>query len=190
MNALVSISDVKSFMDILSTDYDSFITHLVSVASQTIETYCQQPIKNDLVTESFYGNGSTEKDLDYFPVNSINAITYETETNGAWVAVDSEDYQLYSNRKSYHVINDGGFTRGYPYHIGAYVGYNAVPYDVQQVAIEMAAMGFANSGVRGESRLGVDSITNNVINTTTTTKYLDLNNAWKKRLDSYRKITC
>ena len=191
MNALISISDVKNYIDVLATDttYDTILTTLVSVASETIERYCNQPIASTLTTENFIGNGIASKYLDYFPVNSINAIQYQTDVGEDWVDVDTSEYELYNINRGYYIENSGGFSSLYRYRAGLNVGYSTIPYDVQNVAIEMCAVSYNESAINGGMRLGIESMTDNRINIVATTKYLDMNSRWKRVLDSYRKIT-
>ncbi len=189
MTPVITKDTAKDFMNILVTDYDTILDHLVSVASETIETYCNQPVVQDLVTMNFKGNAKAVKFMDYFPVQSINAIQYQTDIGEDWTAVDSSDYELYEDCGAAYVYYPTGFSSAYRYKIGINTGYSSAPYDIQQIATEMVADLFKKSDVNGDGRLGVDSITNNQINVVQTTKYIDLNKSWQDRLSKYRRLT-
>lgn len=71
--ALVSLAEVKDYLEIKSTEQDGRLTNLISYASSVINTYCNRTIEANTYTE-YHDGGYTSIFLDNIPLNNVTLV--------------------------------------------------------------------------------------------------------------------
>jgi len=77
---LVSLADMKTYLDITNDDYNDFLTSQITIVSDAIEGYCGRKILSAAYVQTFYGHDykddlSAKKLLTYhYPIQSIGSI--------------------------------------------------------------------------------------------------------------------
>lgn len=79
MAMLVTLSDMKTYLGISGTTYDTFLTEQITLVSDVIESYCGRKFIQDQYIQTFYKDDFTEafvKELPLFhyPVSSVASI--------------------------------------------------------------------------------------------------------------------
>ena len=96
--ALTSITNVKSYLGITASTYDTILTSLVNQVSDAIETYCGRKFKSRAYTmERQDGMGSNFLMVENYPIVSIERIA--TTTEGA-LQIQCTDTSAYSATES------------------------------------------------------------------------------------------
>ena len=71
--ALVTLTEIKQFLSINSTDKDDSINALANYVSATVESYCGREFDSQDVTE-FHDGGRSSVFVDRLPINNINTV--------------------------------------------------------------------------------------------------------------------
>lgn len=169
MTMLVSLSDMKAYLDITDGSYDDFLTMQINIVSDAIEGYCGRKFTAADYTQTFYSRFFTKyKDpynlfLYHFPINSITSVTeIETDSTGATneTIVTSDNYLLKSNsgeikKQTVQGYPDYFFSEyGYPSKVQIVynAGYTTIPYVIQDVVYNLVTERYnkKSSGVNVE----------------------------------------
>jgi hypothetical protein len=166
---LVTTANVKSFLDIQTTTWDTVIGTLVTSCSVWIENYCGGlRFKNSLsdVTEYYDGDPFEEGNKSIFlkniPIVSITSVSYASGSlsSPTWTAYDASTgyvrndktgeltfYALPVGKQNIRVIYQGGYT--------------SIPEDLQMACLELVARIFnkrKSFGVATESVGGANVV--------------------------------
>lgn len=76
--ALTTTANVKSYLGITVTDYDSLFDALISRSTAAIENYCNRSLLSDTYREVYNGDGSTVLYLREWPVTDISLLAIST----------------------------------------------------------------------------------------------------------------
>lgn len=145
---LVTLADMKSYLGITASTYDSFLTSQLNLISSAIENYCGRVFTSSSYTQTFYKADFQDVspikkiDLYHYPVTAIASVT-EIETSGGVdteTILDSSEYRLHSLSGSLKKIDDG-YTRYWFSDIGINsrieieftAGFSTIPYEIQEV---------------------------------------------------------
>lgn len=90
---LVSLSDMKTYLGIADTSYDTFLTEQLTLISEAVENYCGRKFLAATYKQTFYKNDYPVSQnplmLFHFPVNTLTHIKKDT------VAEDLTYYRLH-----------------------------------------------------------------------------------------------
>lgn len=74
---LVSLNDMKTYLNVSGTDYDTFLQTQIDIVSEAIENYCRRKFAQATYTQTFYSNDyplSSVMELLIYPVISITSV--------------------------------------------------------------------------------------------------------------------
>lgn len=90
---LVSLPDMKDYLDISNTNDDGRIGHLIEVVSREFDTECHRSFLEEAHTEYRNGNGTEQLWLENAPVSAVTSINLDSERDfDSDTLVDSDDY--------------------------------------------------------------------------------------------------
>ena len=155
---ITSLAEVKTYLKITATTYDSFLSSLIEIAQDKIQTYCNRKIVKTLVTGELHdGDGTSKVFLDYAPIYSVVSLYDDPErdyTSGTLIS--SSDYLNYS-RAGYLELIDSNFNQDLQnIKVTYYAGWDIVPRAIAQVALEMVARIY-NESNQGKGELDITS---------------------------------
>lgn len=143
MPDLCTISDVKAYLDISGTTYDTLLTDIVDRVSRIIEGKLDRIIAQQTgLVEYRDGSGSNTLTLRNYPIISITSIEYGID--GAFgETIAASEYWVELERGYVHRVNSGIWTRGHRNHKITYdAGFATVPTDYEHAAVMMSARVF------------------------------------------------
>jgi uncharacterized phiE125 gp8 family phage protein len=140
----IPLAEAKEHLRIETTEDDALLQSIIAAARIAIENYLDQKLITQTVVEyfeSFPENGSF--DLRFYPVQSIDSITY-VDTDGATQTWDSSNYQvdLYGLYGGGPARIDAAYSATYPSireqmspvtvtYVAGYGGRDDVPEDIK-----------------------------------------------------------
>lgn len=93
---LVTLDEVKDYLEITSTNHDARLTNLISYASQAVESYCGRELVANTYTE-YHDGGTPSVFLDRFPINNVTVVAEYDGTNYANLNGPESDGSLPAN---------------------------------------------------------------------------------------------
>jgi len=144
---LITIADVKTFLSISGSTYDTLLQDLVTQVSYFLESYCDRQLidLNASITEIMDGGDSTIM-LKSYPVKTVVSVSINTGPldNPNWFALSASYYNYRAENGSLYVIcgTPKGrqnlkvvYTAGYKVADSTY----PVPFDLQLAARSLVA---------------------------------------------------
>lgn len=160
---LTTLADVKSWLGVIDASQDAAITRMILAAEARIRGLCGNVTSflTGTYTQTFDGNNAQILWLKHAPVTSITSIVIDGTT------LDSTTYTLDAARgavgfkyparsttfslpgngaltitgQSYNTPSFGGAYQSVVVtYVGGYANQAAIPYDLQQAAVELAAL--------------------------------------------------
>ena len=191
MADLVTLDTVKAYLKIGNDEHDSVLERLIDVASSTIERFCDQPIVKADGNEQHEFDGddlSSILMLPFLQVRAVTGVTYLTTVGSSATTVDAATYGLRLRGGLAYLHSTETFRSSRRYTVTLTVGFDAVPPDVEQVALEMVADMARKSNVAGigENRLGLSSKSSGG-STASSASFRDMREEWADRLTPYRR---
>lgn len=92
---LISLQEVKDFLDKTDTDHDSLLLSLIEMTSKRIETYLNRTLKYGTYTEKSHARGITSYWVKAFPIDSSQPLTVKRD--GTTLTLDTDYYLDYEN---------------------------------------------------------------------------------------------
>jgi hypothetical protein len=130
---LTSVTAVKAYLGVAGIDDDALLTDLIARASDAIVAHCGRAFAAADYDEYHDGDGSDIVLLDQRPVISVSALSEDDDP------VDADDFVVYPELGIVR-LKSGVFGRGARNVRVAYrAGYETIPADVEQGAIEWVA---------------------------------------------------
>lgn len=162
--ALCSLSDVKSYLNITTTNDDALLNRLIAAVSDFIPRYLSRPaVELGSFTKVLNGNGKDFVILDYYPIATITSVVIGQEGLGQ-VTLSSANYTFDQERKVYLNIGFSGQQSYLFFPIGrrnvtitGTAGYSPIPDALVQAAIEIVALRYKEiprTGVRSKALAG------------------------------------
>lgn len=176
MANLTSLTNVKAYLDITSTTYDSLLNTLITAISAQVENYCGRQFIYDVNTPTvqyFDTDGETEIFLRNYPIetaylNTNNGVIVKYQT-GTWDNITWTDYQESSyilNPEIGKVTFAGTLPKLTRYlqitYIGGYddqvinLSTTLVPQDLIQTVTELVTLNFNNRKSQGISNMSTE----------------------------------
>lgn len=157
MATLVSLSEYKSFLNILSTDttLDNDLEDLTEEIEESVQEFLGRRLMSDTYTEEVYcGTGLKSLTLKQFPVTSVSSIKqYEYEEEDIWTTLDADDYEeIWIVDECKIVLQDMIFEEGYNnFKITYDAGYTTLPYSIKIALKKLLRLYFDESGLKGSN---------------------------------------
>ena len=101
---LVTLADMKTYLGITGSGYDTFLTEQITLISEVIEAYCRRRFAETDYEQTFYkGDYPVVSTLEtfHFPVTALTSVTADS------VLVDAADYRVH--KPSGSVIRTSGY---------------------------------------------------------------------------------
>jgi uncharacterized phiE125 gp8 family phage protein len=150
---IVTASDVKAYLGKSDSDDDALLGVLCSAAQALAESYCNRRFDGADYTE-YHDGGSQSIWVLNPPITSVSALYDSPDRSySASDLVDPEDYVIYARRGEIRLdgaaFSEGPQTVKVVYKGGYGTGYAAVPADLKQALVEVAAKKW-REGKKGE----------------------------------------
>ena len=149
---LASVADLEAWLKLSAGNTDeALLTRLLTAESTFIETWCSRIFSPTDYVETRDGNGQSRMSPQCWPMLSIASVVVDGTAIPAAVGATGSGYFIVG--KSIQ-LRGYSFTRGAGNVVLSYnAGFATIPADVQQAAIELAAMRY-----RERDRVGMSSI--------------------------------
>lgn len=153
---MISLADMKTYLGVTSTDYDTFLTQQINVVSEAIEKYCQRIFTQKTYTETYYLSDLKELNVvrlkslyTYaFPIISVTEVR-EYQDASDLVGVARTDFRV-NKPHGMITVNDDAvsfFSKGVcGFFDGAEIlkvtytgGYATIPYTIQEVIYNLVS---------------------------------------------------
>lgn len=144
---LISLSDLKAYLNITDSSQDSLLTSAIEQASSFIDSYTNRKLEAQDYSLRLDWHGEDEFIFPQYPVNTLTSFQYNSWTIGTPVW---EDY----NKDKYYLDNDTGvFSLTFRIHKGiknirviCNAGYATIPEDLQRACIQIATYYYSQAG--------------------------------------------
>lgn len=181
--ALTSVADVKTYLQISVTTYDTLFENLINECTDWIEHFCgNRRFKDDgttAVTE-YHDGAEIGRSKHYifpkrFPINTVTSVSYRSNTdyaNPTWTAYSSATDYIVPTLGAY-IYFPGGLCSGIQSIKLVYRGgFTTIPYDLALACIKMVAkeygkrkaQGVLNESVGGASISWNEDVSPDVLN--------------------------
>lgn len=144
--ALITNTDVKNYLSITGTDYDTIITDYIAKATNQLLDMIGQNIEATTLDVYFKGDGKAEYLIPYHPVTLVNTLSYRVSVLDDWTVIDSDDYKLFERDGCYWIYHSS-FAKGYQYKTNITYGYSTIPEAIKMIAIEMTVDKLLDSNI-------------------------------------------
>lgn len=162
ISTLCSLTTVKAWLGITTTDYDTLLTRLTKAATRAMERYCGRGFTLEARLETYDGEGAESIQLRAWPVRRVVAV-YLTDGVSVTGELGPTDYSIEYRSGVIRRAGVGiGPAGGYPgSRVGFFSGpspsfgnqandvvvdytggYSVVPEDLEQIAVEVTAFMF------------------------------------------------
>jgi hypothetical protein len=138
MTALVTTAEVKTYLGLTGSTHDDLIAELITLVSETIESYCNTYFESTATTE-YVDGGHEYLIVPRSPIISITLIKDTTDDS----TVSSSSYDYYPSEGMIY-LKDSGLNGLYTwgagrrrYRVTYHTGFAAVPEAVKWVAYDM-----------------------------------------------------
>lgn len=147
---ITTITKVKSFLKISTTDEDDLLTMLLTAVDKDFKTRCKRDFESANYTEYYRGNGTSKLILRNYPISALTSVHDDLEREfESDTLIDADDLQI-SDADNGEIIYDGGiFTESEDVENVKVVytaGYSSVPSDVEMAVIKKTAYDYMQSG--------------------------------------------
>lgn len=157
--ALIELNELKDYLGFSTTQttFDGIMTDFINSASSRIEQFTNRYWQPREVVSLYSGAGIDTIYVREYPIKDVTKIEY-LDDDGVTFTELVEDYEVEIGFEQNKVILRGAtFPSGHKnIRLTLDVGVEEIPYDVQMVCKELAALYYYDSKV-GERRLGVQS---------------------------------
>lgn len=182
--ALITNTQVKSFLKIDNSDFDSFLTTLIDNVISYAEKYCGQRLDATQETTIYKkGSGTEYLLLPSTLVNSISHLYYRQLPTDSWTEeTDTTIFTLEQIENVFYLYYSTGFFKSYSYKVIFNSGYltTTIPGALSQSLIEMTAQIHRESG-QSHDRIGLKSEGKNI-------QGVGINTIFDKTFERYENI--
>ena len=144
-------TDVKSYLNISTTNSDTLLSAMISGYSAAIDNWTNRTFTQTTTTYKANGNGSAILMLKDYPVISVSSVTVDgiayIQSDGKTSGYIADDFAIY--------LIGARFNKGFQNVSVSYsFGYATIPNDIKQTVIELVAYKFKET-----DRIGLQSKT-------------------------------
>jgi len=165
-NALTSVSNVKEYLGITSTTYDTLIEQFINRVSDYMERYCRRNFKKTTFIQKYDGDGTSSLVLRNYPIESIEYVKITKYPTAEFTTLYEADLQVDKVAGKISIAPRIGavatpiavqiFAVGHQNIEVKYVaGYTAIPDDLEEICIELVARKFKARGKEAISSEGI-----------------------------------
>ncbi len=158
--ALITKTDVKDFLKITNSDFDSFLTTLIDSVVSYAEKNCYQRLDATNETTIYKkGSGTQYLLLPSSLVNSISHLYYRQLPTDSWTEeTDTTIFALEQIENVFYLYYSNGFFQSYSYKVIFNSGFltSTLPKDLYEGLREMTAQIFRESA-QSKDRIGIKS---------------------------------
>jgi hypothetical protein len=150
---LTSIADIKTFLEITNTSFDTMLTLIATMVSARVETYLNRNLEKVARTQ-YFDAGRRYYYLPAYPIDLTAALTI---TDGSAAQVINDDYFVWENEGLIEFPTPPSYTDPKQIKIiwtGGYASYDALPQEIQFATILQSAFVF-----RRRKDIGLNSVT-------------------------------
>ena len=173
---LTNLANVRSYLgiDVTNTGSDAELTRLIGTVSALIRNLVNRDITTEAYVDKLNGTGSDSIMVPNYPITSISSIVI----SGVTIAVANYTY----DKGQIILLNGLTFPKGRLNIVVSYsAGYATIPYDIEQVCIEIVAKKF-----KQRDRIGLSS--KGLAGETTSFDLQDMRSEVRSLLSSYMKV--
>ena len=185
--SLTTLTYIKSYLNILTTEYDTPLGMFKDSAEEEVKRYCNSALELNTSEYYFIGNNYVLKTLPDTPVISLNTLEYRNNFSDTFTAITSTEYGMVTIDGVCYLQHNSGFNGDVQYRVNYTSGYATIPQPIQQVVIEKTAVMFKESNLN-DTRLGIGVAVSNINGVSSNITYKDLFDNHKRILKPYRKI--
>ena len=162
-NALCTLAQLKTYLNISGSSQDSALEDLVDAVSAGAEAYTRRELaaRDQAWTggDALDGNGHTVLRAPQWPLNSISSLEVNGVEISARAAIGGSGYVIDKGAGLIRLVGYVFYQGVQNVEISANAGFDPVPADLRQAAIEWAAMLVKQSGISGLGKhwLGIKS---------------------------------
>lgn len=189
---LTSVANVKTYLGISVSTYNSLFELLIGQATDTIERYLggRRIVQTAYTNEEYDGTGSKHLLLLNFPVSSTATFTLQrnraSDNTDDWETIDAEDYWVDYDAGIVHSGTMGDFLAGhFNYRVSYTAGYQKTAtnwtMDLEGVCILLVGMVFNRRKAMGISSESIGDFSVDF------TMELERDPAVKATLDKYKR---
>lgn len=145
LTTLANVKESLGYDSPANTNYDDLLTNLIARASVLIESRLGRSVVQASYTEYADADGSEYLDLRQGPVISVSGLAYATHATAGitTTSVDAGTYIVYGDEDDWRLpgylrSNGGCFNKGRKnYEVKYSAGWATVPYDIEQLCIDV-----------------------------------------------------
>lgn len=194
-NYIITLAQAKEYLKIADTSKDEMLTGWIDVVSSGIEKYCQCKFKvQTVIGEIHDGNGGRVLFPRFIPLvglanNATADLQYRNSINEAWQDVtDSVEHIYIDPVVPFVELLRGFFPRGRKnIRINYKCGFDEIPGDIQQTALEMVQMMW-NESKQGGDWLGRASKAQPESGTSRHIVFKEMQPRWRMVMERYRRF--
>jgi len=176
---LTTLSDVKAWLNVQTTNDDALLTRLISAASTFIQSWLNRQIASQSYTQTLNGNASRKMVLENWPITAVSSLTIDGVVVSQSPNSQTTGY-MFDDKVVYLISRS--FCRGLQNIVISYTaGYSSVPLDIAQACIELVSMRY-----RERDRIGLASKA--VGGETTAYSLKDMSDSVRAQLSQYRRV--
>lgn len=190
---MITTNNIKEYLNIdtADTSYNTVLDNIIKVVKSQLTSILGWNAELHSEDLFFAGNDSNVYNFQIPYINSINSLSYKSsplDTN--YTSIPNTQYTLLYLNSVYKVYYESSFTLDLLYKANISIGYDTttIPYEIWQVLREMAAIIFKEGDFSdsNKARLGLSTLSENLMGVTASTNFIDLRSRWKKDLQKYR----
>ena len=181
MTDLVTLDDVKLWLNITNTNSDDILTEMVTQFSDYVRTYCQRDFDQRTYTESRDGNRASVMMLRNYPVTSVTSLSINGVSVPAATSVYTCGYMFDSSR----LVLQGGsiFCTGLlNVQIVYQAGYATIPTDLYRAILELISLRYRERERIGQSSKSLSGETTMFITAALTDSIKTILNKYKRNI--------
>lgn len=132
---LVSLAEMKTYLGISATTYDTFLTEQITLISDTAETYCRRKFNQATYTQTWYTDEIKDRtnrllQVFHFPIVSVTTVKVDT------VLVDATLYRIHKDTGTVTMLDNFPSTWD-ELEIVYSAGYAAIPNQLKSVCYQL-----------------------------------------------------
>lgn len=129
-NALTTLDDLKSYLNITTSDHDSLLEEIINAVSQFIEDYCHRYFISAEREEYYSGDDMKYLSLKAYPITNVDTLQINETTISERTSTSGSGYVIIADKGL--IYYSGGFTEGIKNIYVKYTGgYTTIPTDLE-----------------------------------------------------------
>jgi hypothetical protein len=153
---IVTLSQIKNYLELWTTVYDSRLTAILSAMTLEMEKYCGRILRKANIVETYFDpflNLSNDNEIktQEFPIISVDSIS--TVYDGSETIIEDSEYVVIKDRGKIRLTNSVSTWLGADRATIAYTsGWDVAPYDLQEILIQLVQMRFEQGNTSTANR--------------------------------------